>query len=126
MRNDNEQGQATPMMIGVVAVIVVLVVGVGWFGRSLADAARARTAADAAALAGVVDGRRAAERLAALNGGELTSFRQIGSDVVVTVRVGRASATARAALTDPGAYTDLAWPRSTDLRTRSTERRSAG
>ena len=60
------------------------------------DAARARTAADAGALAGVVGGRAEAARLVAANGGELVSWAQHGRAVTVAVRVGDAVATARA------------------------------
>jgi outer membrane lipoprotein SlyB len=96
MTRRDEAGQAIPLVIGVVAVMALLLVGVGWFGAGLVDAAAARTAADAAALAGAVDGRGAAAELAAANGSELVSFRQIGDDVIVTVRRGRATASARA------------------------------
>jgi len=91
-----DQGQALPIVIGVVAVLAVLMVGIGWFGVGLRDAAQARTAADAAALAGVDGGRTAAASLAGANGGGLVSFSVVGDDVIVTVRVGRATATARA------------------------------
>ncbi len=89
-------GQALPLVIGVVAVLAVLVAGLGWFAGSLVDAAQARTAADAAALAGAVGGRAEAARLAAHNRAELVEYTEIGNDVVVTVRCGRATASARA------------------------------
>jgi hypothetical protein len=60
------------------------------------DGARARTAADAAALAGAAEGRPAAAALARVNGGRLVAYRAEGPSVVVTVAVGRARATARA------------------------------
>jgi hypothetical protein len=94
--SSTERGQALPLVIGVVAVMAALLLGVAWFSTGLIDAAAARTAADAAALAGAVDGKPAATRLAGENRAELVSFRQIGDDVVVTVRVGRATASARA------------------------------
>jgi hypothetical protein len=53
-------------------------------------------AADAAALAGVVGGRPAAERLAAANGASLVAFTTDGLTAQATVRVGEAQATARA------------------------------
>jgi hypothetical protein len=92
----DELGQAIPLVIGVVAVMALLLIGVAWLSTSVIDAASARTAADAAALAGAVDGRSAASRLAADNGAELVAFQHIGDDVVVTVRVGRATVSARA------------------------------
>ena len=94
-----DRGQALPLVIGVAAVIATLIVGVGWYAGTVIDAARARTAADAAALAGVVDHDRAAAASAARsNGGELVSFDEIGPDVIVSVRVGRAVARARATI----------------------------
>jgi uncharacterized membrane protein len=58
--------------------------------------AHARTAADAAALAGAAEGRAAAEEVARSNGAVLESFAAAGSDVEVRVRVGSTHATARA------------------------------
>lgn len=66
------------------------------------DAARARTAADAAALAGAAGGRDAAARTAAENAGTLVAWSSgapgsvPGGVVVVTVVVGGARATAAA------------------------------
>lgn len=62
----------------------------------LVDRQRARAAADAAALAGVVDGRDAASRLASANGGVLVSYSESGDEVLVVVEVGGARARARA------------------------------
>ena len=95
-RPGTDRGQALPIVIGVVAVLAAFVAGIGWFAIGLRDAAQARTAADAAALAGVEGGSGEAAHLAAANGGALISFAQQGDDIVVTVRVGRATATARA------------------------------
>lgn len=91
-----DTGQATPLMAaGVVLAAVLVLALVGWGGVAI-DAARARTAADAAALAGAAEGRSAAARLAGQNGGRLVGFRRDGDDVVVEVTVGDADATARA------------------------------
>ena len=60
------------------------------------DAARARTAADASALAGASADEAAARRVAMLNGGVLESYRESADGVVVVVSVGTATATARA------------------------------
>jgi hypothetical protein len=57
---------------------------------------RARAAADAAALAGVVAGRRAAAELAAANGGVLVEWTALGDEITVVVLVGDQRATARA------------------------------
>jgi hypothetical protein len=98
VRRRGDAGQAVPLVGGIMAVAVVLLIAVGELGRTVADGARARTAADAAALAGAAEGRGAAERLAAENGGTLVSYAADQGAVLVTVSVGRASATARAAL----------------------------
>jgi hypothetical protein len=92
------RGQAVPLVAGLMAVAVVVLVAIGHLGQTAADAARARTAADAAALAGAAEGRDAAVRLASANGATLVAFAADQGAVLVTVRVGRASATARAAL----------------------------
>jgi len=85
------------MLVGCVAVVAVLIAGVGWFARTTIDAARARTAADAAALAGALTGSSSdASAAAQANGGTLESFVHVGADVIVSVRVGRAVRSARA------------------------------
>lgn len=91
------RGQATPLIVGVIAVLAVFVLGLAQLGRTATDAARARTAADAAALAGTTGGRSGAANAAASNGGVLVDFQRLGDDVLVTVRVGNATARARAA-----------------------------
>ena len=62
----------------------------------LIDRQRARTAADAAALAGTTGGRELAAQLAAANGGALVAWSESGHTVTVTVRVGDRTAVARA------------------------------
>ena len=94
----NDSGQAAALVVGLIGVLAVIVVAIGIFGVHLSDLARARTAADAAALAGAAHGSAAAGEAAGENGGQLDSFTAIGSDVVVRVTVGTASATARAAI----------------------------
>ena len=65
--------------------------------EALGQRARARTAADAAALAGAAEGEDAARRLAAANGGEVVLRSPVrGDEVVVRVRVGDVEAEARA------------------------------
>jgi hypothetical protein len=91
-----DRGSAAVLAIGVVAVLAVLLLAVAQFGRRVDDAARARTAADAAALAGVRGGRALADEFARENGGRLTAFAVVAADVVVTVVVGSAVASARA------------------------------
>ncbi len=60
------------------------------------DHERARSAADAAALAGVAGGREAASEAAVLNGGVLVDWSRDGATVQVGVRVDEQVATARA------------------------------
>ncbi len=95
-RNASERGQAVPLMMLVVLTALTLILAVARVAPLVDDSARARTAADAAALAGAAEGRSAAERYARLNGGELVGFEASGATVTATVGVGEASATARA------------------------------
>ena len=97
-RGRGERGQAVPLLLGVLVVGLVLLIGVSRVGVAAVSAAKARTAADAAALAGAQWGREAAAEVAADNGGRLVAFAQEGVDVVVEVTVGDAIATARATL----------------------------
>jgi hypothetical protein len=92
----NERGQAVPLAAALVAIAAMLVVGIGAMADDVGDAGRARAAADAAALAGVVGDRPASSALAAANGATLVAWSRDGPDVVVTVRVGSVTATARA------------------------------
>jgi hypothetical protein len=62
----------------------------------LIDRQHARSAADAAALAGVTGGRDAAVSVAAANGAEIVVWSRDGRRVTVTVRVGDQTASARA------------------------------
>ena len=96
----DDRGQAVPLVAVVVVLAIVVTFAIGHLGRSVVDAGRARTAADAAALAGVEGGREAAERVAVANGATLVSWSVAGAadaiTVTVTVRVGRSSAKASA------------------------------
>jgi hypothetical protein len=98
-------GQVLPLVALVVVAIGVACLGLGRLGGLAVDAAGAQTAADAAALAGVVAGEGSARALAAANDGELVSFERVGAlgDVRVRVRVGRAIAVARARFPAGGA-----------------------
>lgn len=93
---DRDRGQAIALLLAVIVVAVVLTVAIARFSARLVDGRQAQLAADAAALAGVVDGREAAEQLAAANGAVLVDFVTVGADVIVEVRVGDQSAQARA------------------------------
>lgn len=93
----SEAGQALPLMVVFVVLVGGALVGVGRFGGEVVASARARTAADAAALAGAASGRDAASDTASANGGRLVSYAEDGADtrVVVEVRGHRVSARAR-------------------------------
>ena len=92
-----DRGSASVMVVLVaVAFTVAAGTGLARLSRDLIDVTRARSAADAAALASVEGGRAAADELAVTNGATLVSWEQVGSDVVVAVRVGDVVATARA------------------------------
>ena len=98
-----DRGQAAPLMVVMLLVLMVAVVATVEIGKLLDESARARTAADAAALAGASAGRTEAAALAAANGGLLLSYSEqeaVGDTdavlVTVAVQVGRASQTARA------------------------------
>jgi hypothetical protein len=83
-------------MVAICGVALLTLVPVA---GALDERARARTAADAAALAGAADGTEAAQRLATANGGELLEMHGDGGEVVVRVRVGEVEAYARARAT---------------------------
>ena len=98
-----DRGQVAPLMVVMLLVLTVAVAATVEIGRFLDESARARTAADAAALAGAAAGRTEAAALAAANGGRLLFYaeQEAGGDfdallVTVEVQVGRASQTARA------------------------------
>lgn len=94
-------GQATPLVAVVLLFAGLVLVGLAQLGHLAIDAATADAAADAAALAGVLHGPVAAGQLAQADGAVLVDFQHLGDDVVVTVRVGSATSTARAHL-EPG------------------------
>ena len=95
-RNRNEQGSTLPFMALAIVLAGVIVVLLGRVGGAATSRAGARNAADAAALAGAAAGRAAADDLAKANGAELVSYKEMGSDTEVRVRLGVAEATGRA------------------------------
>jgi Flp pilus assembly protein TadG len=101
----DDRGQAVPLALVAVVVAVVVTFAIASLGRSVVDAGRARTAADAAALAGVEGGRSGSSRLAAEHGATLVAWSSSGPPdaltVTVTVRVGQASASAAASNRGP-------------------------
>jgi len=93
-----DEGQVLPLMTVALVLVVLMAIGLVRLGSGVADRARARTAADATALAGARDGEDLAAQVARDNHGELRSYVSRDRRVEVTVRVGQAEATARAAL----------------------------
>ena len=97
MGSDRRQvGQSSLLVI---AVLVVVVLGIAVLAATAGlahDRSRARTAADAGALAAVLDGDAAARQVARRNGATEVTIAWSGDEVEVQVRVGRAEATARA------------------------------
>jgi hypothetical protein len=97
---ERDQGQGVILMLAAVAVVGMMIVAIGVVGRRLADHQQAQTAADAAALAGVLDGEPAARRVAEANGATLLGYEARGAadarTVTVTAAVGAQRATARA------------------------------
>jgi Flp pilus assembly protein TadG len=100
LSSENQQGHALSLVVVVVTVLMVITVGLVQLGARAADQARARNAADAAALAAASGGLDAGRRLAAANHATVVSIASDGDVVRVTVRVGAMSATAAATLVD--------------------------
>lgn len=91
-----ERGQASVVLVGIVAIAVVLLLALVPVARAVSQKAHARAAADAAALAGAAEGEDAAREVAEENGADLVSWQAEGDAVWVEVRVGGARAVAKA------------------------------
>ncbi len=91
-----ERGQATPLWAVVLVLAALLLVPTGLLARAVIERADAQSAADAAALAGALEGEGEARAVASLNGAHLERYRQLGAVVEVVVVVGGRRATARA------------------------------
>ena len=98
VRSATDRGQAVPLLLVAAAVGTLAIIGIADLAAGALDAARARTAADAAALAGALDGEAGAVRLAHANGAQVVSFGRDGDQVLVVVKAGGATARARASL----------------------------
>jgi hypothetical protein len=96
MRTDHENGQAVPLVLAAVALAVVVLLALVPLAQAAGHRAQARTAADAAALAGAAEGEDSAREVAEANGAHLTGWRAEGDEVWVEVRVGDARAVAKA------------------------------
>ena len=88
----------SPLLALLVAAVAALSLGLGRMGAVAADRARAQTAADAAALAGAVEGEAAARELAAANGATLVQFDRGKGTAQVVVRYDDATAVAKASI----------------------------
>lgn len=97
-----EEGYATVTSAGIIAAVVSLLLVVAGLGARVADSHRARNAADLAAVAAATalyrgaDACGAAQAAASANGARVEGCEERAPDIVVTVRFGRSSSTARA------------------------------
>jgi hypothetical protein len=91
-----QRGSITPLVALTMAATGAAALLLGRLGEAGVARAAARTAADAAALAGAVEGEGAAREVALANGAELVRYEVLGQDTRVTVRQGVAEAVARA------------------------------
>jgi tartrate dehydratase beta subunit/fumarate hydratase class I family protein len=96
VRHRDHGGAAILLLTASLAIAPLAMLGVAEAGKRLHEGVRARTAADAAALAGTTGGRAAAARLASRNGARLVAYRELGDRVIVEVVVGEAHAVAAA------------------------------
>ena len=96
----HERGTVTVLMAGVMMLAAAMMWGAAHVGTAMVERSQAQTAADAAALAGAVNGEQAAYNLAAANAATVLSFSLVtsgaGNDAHVTVSVGDAQASADA------------------------------
>jgi hypothetical protein len=93
---EREAGQILPLVALLMVAAGAGALLLGRLGGAAVQRARAQTAADAAALAGALDGREAAASVALDNGARLVRFEARGAQAFVRVEVGAAGATARA------------------------------
>ena len=90
------RGQATPLWAIVLLLAALLLVPTGLVARAVIERAEAQSAADAAALAGALDGEDEARAVARMNGARVERYQVVGDTVEVVVIVGGRRATARA------------------------------
>lgn len=91
-----QRGQASVFLVGIVGLAVVVLLALVPLAQAVSQKTRARSAADAAALAGAAEGEEAAREVADANGARLVAWRADGLDVWVEVTVGEAHAVAKA------------------------------
>jgi uncharacterized membrane protein len=102
---EDERGQVLPLAAGIVVLAAAAMLLVVHLGRAANERAQARTAADAAALAGAAEGRDAAEAIAVANHAVIESYVELADGVQLSVRLGAARATARAVRTNDSCST---------------------
>ncbi|HEV7886862.1 MAG TPA: M15 family metallopeptidase [Acidimicrobiales bacterium] len=93
---DRDRGQILPLVALLILTAGLAVLLLARLGGAASARAQARTAADAAALAGVLYGRSAAASVAEANGARLVRFEARAGQAFVRVTLGQATATARA------------------------------
>lgn len=96
MRGSGDRGQVVPLVALLIVAAAGLVLALGRLSGDAVDRARARTAADAAALAGAAAGRDEARSVAEANGARLIGWEAAGADVRVRVSFRGFEASARA------------------------------
>ncbi|HEY3140582.1 MAG TPA: M15 family metallopeptidase [Acidimicrobiales bacterium] len=96
MESNDDRGQAALFLVAAVGLTTVLLFGLTAMGRVVTNRAQARTAADAAALAGAAGAEPAARALAEANGAELAEYHVNGDEVVVKVVIDGVDAFGRA------------------------------
>src|SRR5699024_1891207 len=86
----------TPLMTAALALVIMMLMLLGPVGSLLSGRAQARTAADAAALAGAAEGEERARTVAERNGADMVDYELDGDEVTVEVQVDGVSAHSRA------------------------------
>ena len=97
--DERERGSMAPLLAVLVLAVGGLCLGLGRLGADAVRSAQARTAADAAALAGAADDEGAARALARANGGRLDDFEVDGDATEVAVELAGHRSVARAVAT---------------------------
>lgn len=95
-RSRCERGSSTPLVAMLVLVAGGLCLALGHLGVDAVETAQARTAADAAALAGAAEGEEAARVVAEANGAVLAGGNPVDGAFEARVGVGEAGGVARA------------------------------
>ena len=99
----DERGSMAPLLAVLVVAVGGLCLGLGRLGADAVRSAQARTAADAAALAGAAEDETAARTLAMANGGRLGGIEVDGEATQVWVELAGHRAVARAVAVGRGA-----------------------